>query len=157
MLSKTLRRADRALSEEDTRKVLARCQWGTLSYADDEGTLHSIPISYAVAGDNLYFHGGKAGTKWETLQKPRAATFVVATDVKADPEKFTTAFESVVLSGTVELASDEAERRTGFFAVLAKYCATVAPEKCEGYFREGSPYAGLWRLHIECMTGKRHE
>ena len=79
MLSKTLRRTDRALSEEDTRKVLARCQWGTLSYADDEGTLHSIPISYAVAGDNLYFHGGKAGTKWETLQKPRAATFVVAT------------------------------------------------------------------------------
>lgn len=91
------------------------------------------------------------------LQKPRAATFVVATDVKADPEEFTTAFESVVLSGTVELASDEAERRTGFFAVLAKYCATVAPEKCEVYFREGSPYAGLWRLHIECMTGKRHE
>ena len=114
MLSKTLRRADRALSEEDTRKVLARCQWGTLSYADDEGTLHSIPISYAVAGDNLYFHGGKAGTKWETLQKPRAATFVVATDVKAEPEEFTTAFDSVVLSGTVELASDEAERRTGF-------------------------------------------
>ena len=74
MQSKTLRRADRALSEEDTRKVLARCQWGTLSYADDEGTLHSIPISYAVAGDNLYFHGAKAGTKWETLQKPRAAT-----------------------------------------------------------------------------------
>jgi hypothetical protein len=27
MLSKTLRRTDRALSEEDTRKVLARCQW----------------------------------------------------------------------------------------------------------------------------------
>ena len=109
MLSKTLRRADRALSEEDTRKVLARCQWGTLSYADDEGTLHSIPISYAVAGDNLYFHGGKAGTKWETLQKPRAATFVVATDVKADPEEFTTAFESVVLSGTVESNSSRAK------------------------------------------------
>lgn len=30
MLSKTLRRADRALSEEDTRKVLARCQWDPL-------------------------------------------------------------------------------------------------------------------------------
>ncbi len=157
MQSKALRRADRSLSEEDTRKVLARCQWGTLSYADDEGTLHSIPISYAVAGDNLYFHGAKTGTKWENLQKPRAATFVVATDVVADPEEFTTAFESVVLSGTVELVSDEAERRTGFFAVLGKYCSTVAPEKCEGYFREGSPYAGLWRLRIECMTGKRHE
>ena len=157
MQTKTLRRADRALSEEDARKVLARCQWGTLSYADDKGTLHSIPISYAVAGDNLYFHGAKAGTKWKNLQKPRAATFVVATDVVADPEEFTTAFESVVLSGTVELVPDEDERRTGFFEVLGKYCSTVAPEKCEGYFREGSPYAGLWRLRIECMTGKRHE
>ena len=100
MLMKTLRRADRALSEENTRKLLDRCPWGTLSYADDAGTLHSIPISFAVSGDNLYLHGGKAGTKWETLQKPRAATFVVATDVKADPDEFTTAFLSVVLSGT---------------------------------------------------------
>lgn len=157
MLMKTLRRADRTLSEDDTRKLLDRCRWGTLSYADDEGSLHSIPISYAVAGDNLYLHGAKAGTKWETLQKPRAATFVAATGVKADPEEFTTAFESVVLSGTIELVSNEDERRTGFFAVLQKYCSTVAPEKCEGYFREGSPYAGLWRLRIECMTGKRHE
>ena len=157
MLMKTLRRADRALSEEDTRKLLDRCPWGTLSYADDAGTLHSIPISFAVSDDNLYLHGGKAGTKWETLQKPRAATFVVATDVKADPDEFTTAFLSVVLSGTIELVSDEDERRTGFFALLGKYCSTVAAEKCEDYFRKGSPYAGLWRLHIECMTGKRHE
>lgn len=157
MQSETLRRADRALSEEGARAVLARTLYGTLTVQDDAGGLYSVPLSFAAAGDAIYFHGARAGRKWSVLSKPRRATFVAATDVKTAPAEFTTAFESVVLAGRIELVVDEAERERGFTAILEKYCAEVPPAARRKYFEEGGPHAALWRFSIETMTGKRHE
>ena len=157
MKTETLRRADRAMTEDVARRTLESTEWGTLSFADDEGVLHTRPLSYAVKGDRLYFHGAKAGEKWTLLQTPREATFVAVTGVGLRPAEFTTSFDSTMVRGVVSLVTDEYERREGFNAILNKYCHTVEPQARTKYFEEGSSYAALWRLDIRSLTGKHHE
>jgi nitroimidazol reductase NimA-like FMN-containing flavoprotein (pyridoxamine 5'-phosphate oxidase superfamily) len=51
MPSTTIRRKDRALSEEEAFKILKAGEYGVLSTVGEDGYPYGVPVSYAYTGD----------------------------------------------------------------------------------------------------------
>lgn len=149
-----MRRADRALSEEDTRSLLSLARWGTLSLAPDEhGYPHAIPINCAYVDGALLFHCGQQGKKLDILKRDERACFSAMLSHVMVPDQFTAHFESVICYGRVRrVAEDEIPKAlTAFTAAVFG----VPEQSIAGEVARCSHAVVMLRMEIEHMTGKR--
>lgn len=92
----------------------------------DHGELYIVPVNYGYCMENgkytFYFHGAKAGRKYELSQSEPAVGFeidgkylLVENEL---PCRFSASFQSVTGTGTVHLVLDREERRKGLNAIM---------------------------------------
>ena len=74
-----LRRAKRAISEEDAKQLLLTEKRGVLAVNGDDGYPFAIPLNYFYDEESgrIYFHGAKSGHKVDSLKKDDKVCFTV--------------------------------------------------------------------------------
>ncbi|MEI6165555.1 MAG: pyridoxamine 5'-phosphate oxidase family protein [bacterium] len=147
-----MRRNDRAINIEEARNLLESAEYGVLSMACPDGVPYGIPLNFALAGDDIYFHCAPEGRKIEILTANTRVSFCVVGRTKMLPEKFGTKYESASASGFVEELFAE-EKKQGLVLLLEKYSP--------GYLKEGLEYVDafidktkVFRIRVESITGK---
>lgn len=147
-----MRRGDRAMPEHDVMALLRNGEFGVLSTVSADGQPYGVPVSYCFTSNVIYFHSALEGHKLENIKGNNRVSFCVVGRTEVLPEKFSTKYESVIVSGkAIEIAGDE--KRDALRHLIRKYS--------EGYFEEGLQYiekAGektkAYKILIESVTGK---
>lgn len=152
-----LRRQDRALPRETAYELLRTCEYGTLCMQEIGGGGYGVPLNYVWDGkDCLYMHCAPAGHKLECLGQSSGVTFVVTGPNRILSEKFSTAFESVLVHGVAEVVADEAEKVQALKQLIEKLTPQEA-HRGEQYIARAVQATGVIRLRITTICGKAHK
>ena len=127
-----MRRTAQQLSYEEAEAVLLRCSAGVLALTGDKAFPYAVPLSYVYDGEHIYFHSATEGHKIDAIQRNPNASFAVIDQDEVIPEKYTTAYRSVVVFGSVRIIDDEVEKRIAARKLALKY----APDNTEQQHNE---------------------
>jgi len=148
-----MRRSDKKMNNSATLRILKEGEFGVLSLADDGENVYGVPMSYSYTDGKIYFHCAQEGKKLDLLQKNPKASFCVVGKTELIPERFTTAYESVIVQGRCRLV-DGTEKMDALLFMVSKY----APEHMESgrkYAKNDAHKTTVICLEIAEMTGKR--
>ncbi len=120
-----VRRQDRLLDEGRAREILLGGEYGFLAMASPEGG-YGIPVNYVVEGGTVYIHCAPEGRKLRAMASDCRVSFCVVGATRPVPEKFTTAYESVVIEGRARIVSSDDERRRALELLVEKYSPDYA-------------------------------
>lgn len=150
-----LRRKDRGMSESEARALLERGEYGILSLCGADNEPYGVPLSYCLLDNAIYFHCALEGRKLTLLADNNRASFCVVGATEVIPEKFSTRYESVIVSGKVTEALD-ADKQRGLEALVDKYCPDYH-EKGLQYIGADAAKTRVFKLQIDTVCGKaRH-
>lgn len=148
-----MRRKNQELSGKECFDILNRGTSGVLALHGDDGYPYAVPMSYALGGDDIFFHCAKEGHKIDAIARDGKASFCVIGKDEVLPEKFATDYLSVVVFGRIRIL-EGAEA----VAAIEKLAVRYAPRDEEGRRAEIAHCAGRYSmlaLSVEHMTGKR--
>lgn len=149
-----VRRQDRLLTEEKAFQLLREGEYGTLSLLDPDGRVYGIPVNYVWDGSrSLYIHCAPEGRKLRCIEAHKEVSFCVVGKTQVYSQKFTTAYESIVLSGKASMGLPESERRRALEMILDKYSPD---DKAVGqkYAEKSFHRTEIIRIDIDTMSGK---
>ena len=150
-----MRRNVQQLSQEESEAVLLRGTAGVLALAGDKAFPYAVPISSVYDGEHIYFHSATAGHKIDAIERNPNASFAVIDQDEVIPEKYTTAFRSVIVFGSIRIIGDDTEKRAAVRKLALKY----APDNTEQ--QHAAEIDGAWsrfcmlEMSIAHMTGKQ--
>ena len=105
-----VRRSKQQLPHEEALAILQEGSTGILALSGDDGYPYLVPLNYLyVVADGpealgkVYFHSAKAGHKIDAIERDPKASFCVIADDTVLPDKYSTAYKSVIAFGTVRL------------------------------------------------------
>ena len=116
-----MRRSERALTQEQCREILKRNTSGVLALSGDDGYPYAVPLSYVYDDGVIYFHSARTGHKIDALSKSNKASFCIIDKDEVVPEKYTTAYQSVIAFGKVHFLDDD-EIIKAALMLAEKYC-----------------------------------
>ena len=150
-----IRRQDRLLPQEKAYDLLKKGEYGTLSMVSEEDTGYGIPINFVYDDkqDCIYFHCAMEGKKLRCLAKNNRVSFCIIGKTAVISNQFTTAYESVVVNGPMDIHLSDQERRYGLSLLLDKYCPN---DKEIGlrYIEKSFHRTNVIRLNIFSFSGK---
>lgn len=150
-----VRRQDRLLDEDRAAQLLRTAEWGVLSMCGDGGEPYGVPLNYVWdGGSSLYIHCAPEGRKLRCLDNEPRASFCIVGRVNLLPAKFTTEYESIVLTGTVVRGLGDEEKHHALELLLDK----LSPhDKQVGmtYAAKSFHRVEILRLDIASWSGKR--
>ena len=151
-MQRPLRRKDRQISEHEARELLIQGEYGVLSTCDSDGHPYGVPLSYYLDDTAIYFHCAPEGHKLDNLAANSRASFCVVGKTQVIPDKFSTRYESVIVSGQVTEVEGE-EKLQGLEGFLNKYCPDHH-EKGMQYIATDRAKTRVFKLQIERICGK---
>ena len=153
-MNKTMRRADRQLTDEETLQLFREAEYGVLSIIDESDRPYGVPMSFALCDHAIYFHCSAAeGKKVSSIKHNRNASFTVIDRTQLLPQKFATLYMSGIAYGTVNIVQDEAEKRKGIEAILHKYSPDFIESGME-YIDHAFDKIHVLKFEMEEVTGK---
>lgn len=169
-----MRRKDRKIDEDVAWRIVDKAEYAVMSMVDYEGHPYGVPISPARIGEMLYIHGARQGKKMGCLHAHKEVSLCFVGDVRVPSpisdaqilehrvynklaalmsSKFTTEYESVIISAEASLVSDEMEKRQALRAISQRY----TPENM-AYADEAIDLSlirtAIFRLKVRSITGK---
>lgn len=120
-----MRRRDREITDKiSIAEFIAKEQILRIAFYD-EGDIYIVPVNYGYLHDEkylFYFHGAKAGRKYELAKKNPMVGFeidgnymLLESEAACD---FSATFQSVIGTGNLSLVEDNAEKITGLNAIM---------------------------------------
>lgn len=152
-MTKPLRREDRRLDDAAAMALLKRGEYGILSTSDQSNRPYGIPVNYVVMQESIFFHCATEGRKLENITANKTVSFCVVGKTELIPEKFSTRYESVVVSGTADMIEDDVLKKNVLRALVAKY----APEHTssgEAYIDKLMDQTAVVQVCIAHLAGK---
>ena len=123
----------------------------------DEGDIYIVPINYGYSYDEqytFYFHGAKAGRKYELAKKTPKVGFeidgdytVLTGEIACD---FSATFQSVIGTGTLSIVENTEEKIKGLNAIMQQ---TTSKEGWD-YSKEMLEAVAVFRLDVDKMSCK---
>lgn len=148
-----MRRFKQALSQAENITILKQKTHGILALCDEKSFPYTVPLNYVYLNDKIYFHCATIGRKLDIIHQNNKASFCVIDQDAVIPEKFTTAYSSVIASGTIKAITDEKDKQIILEEFIRKFSAD--------YFTEGLKEIKIYmnrtcilELTIEELTGK---
>ena len=119
-----VRRQDRTLHETRAFEILKEGEFGILSMQTENGEgAYGIPLNYVWdRGNSIYIHCAPVGRKLQCIDRCNRISFCVIGKTKVLPERFTSAYESVVIQGYAYHSLPDAERMSALSLFISKYC-----------------------------------
>lgn len=156
MTSYSLRRAERALSNEETLSVLDQAAFLTISTIDADGEPYAVPLSFARRGKSLYIHStDERGHKLDNFAARPTACGTAVIDVvpRFVDGDFTTSYESAFVCGSMRTVDDAVEKRHALVALCMKYLpehkADIGSAMAQSIDR-----TAVFALDIDRLSGK---
>lgn len=121
-----MRRSDREITDKkQIEEFIAEEQILRIAFYDD-GDIYLVPVNYGYTYENekyaFYFHGAKAGRKYELSKlRPEVGFEIDGKYQLLENEMacgFSASFQSVIGTGTLQLVEDTEEKRIGLNAVM---------------------------------------
>ena len=150
-----MRRKRQELEERDCIEILKKGQTGVLAVAGSDGYPYAVPISFALDGDRIIFHSAVTGHKIDAIRRSEKASFCVIDSDSVIPEKFTTAYRSVIAFGKMRIIDDSDEKRRAIEKLSRKYAPEVSREMMEKEINSGWNALAVLEMRIEHLTGKQ--
>lgn len=147
-----LRRKDRGLDEPETMELLERGEYGILSTCAADGQPYGIPLNYCMIGNAIYFHCALEGHKLENIAADSRVSFCVVGMTEVLPEKFSTRYESVIVSGRAVEVFD-GEKQQALEGLITKYSAEFLSAGLR-YIETGGEKTRVFRIGIDTICGK---
>ena len=147
-----MRRKAQQMSQAECEEILCAATSGTLAVLGDEGYPYAVPLSYVYTPGKLFFHCAKAGHKLDAIAGNDKASFCVIAQDQILPEKFTTAYKSVIVFGRTRILEGE-EKLTAIRTLADKYSPNME-EAREEEIKGALDRMCLVELAVEHMTGK---
>lgn len=152
MMERKMRRFKQLIPEEAAKNILSSSTRGVLSLVDADGGPYGVPISYVYdGGRHIYFHGAVKGHKIDCIEADSRCSFCVVGQDKIVPEEFTSYFRSVVIKGTIHIATSPDEIIKGLLLLCEKYSPGI---DSDAEIAKCLSQVSVLRLDIESMTGK---
>jgi len=152
-MARAMRRHERVLDESRTRELLLNGEYGVLSTSSVDGGVYGIPMSYAASDGIIYFHCAMVGHKIDNITANPLVSFCVVGNTEVSPSAFTTAYESVIVSGLIETVEVIDEKKEALRLLVKKYS--------QGFETEGDIYIDkaihktkILKLTIDSISGK---
>ena len=150
-----MRRKRQQLSDSETSEILKNGSFGVLALCGDEGYPYAVPVSYVYSGGALYFHGAKAGHKFDSVQRCGKASFCVAAKDDVQPERYTTVYKSAIAFGRISVISDADEARQAIGLLGRKYYPEGTEQRLAAEIDSHENILCMMKLEIEHLTGKQ--
>lgn len=120
-----MRRRDREITDKILiEEFIAKEQILRIAFYD-EGDIYIVPVNYGYLHDEkyvFYFHGAKAGRKYELAKKKPTVGFEIDGNYKLLESEtacnFSVAFQSVIGTGNLSLVEDTTEKMIGLNAIM---------------------------------------
>ena len=148
-----VRRQDRLLDEERARELLATAEYGVLSMVDREGKPYGVPVNFVFDIDCIYIHCATEGRKLDILDINEDVSFCIVGRVNLLPSKFTTEYESVILTGEATIITNDEERMRALELLLEKYSPNDIKVGMK-YARASFARTDIIRIDIDTFSGK---
>jgi len=149
---KQLRRKDRAIPQAEAIAILNKAEYGVLSTISENGEPYGVPLNFCIIDRCIYFHCAVEGQKIDNIKQNSSVSFCAVGNTKILPDKFTTKYESVIVSGEVEEVLDS-NKQIALEGLLHKYSP--------GFFDNGTKYVErlrektrVFKISIDRLTGK---
>lgn len=149
-----MRRANQALDAATCEAVLRRGRTGVLAVTGEDGWPYAVPLNYVYAGGTLWLHCATEGHKVEAIRREPRVSFCVVDQDMVLPERFSTAYRSVIVFGTARIVQEDAARRAAIQALTDKYCPDVPREACEAFIAKHEAHTLVLALTPTRITGK---
>lgn len=144
------------MSETDARRLLADSDHAVLCLQNPGGGGYGVPINYVWdEKDTIYMHSASDGHKLRCVRACPQASLVVTGAAQVLPPLFSTAYESVVAQGVVEIVEDAGEKRQALELLIRK----LTPGEVERglqYIDRALESTAVLRLRISRFCGKAH-
>jgi nitroimidazol reductase NimA-like FMN-containing flavoprotein (pyridoxamine 5'-phosphate oxidase superfamily) len=150
-----MRRKDREVSGGEALAIVDKALYAVLSTVDDDGIPYGVPISIVRDGEWIYFHGALEGRKVDNIKHCGKVSLCCVGDAVEPDDDFTVFYESAIVSGTVEALTGDREKHDA----LKLLCQRHTPAHMaafESYTAQLMERTGVWRIHIDEITGKAH-
>ena len=148
-----MRRGKQQLTQAEAVEILKSASSGVLALAGDDGYPYALPMSFVYSEGKLYFHSALTGHKIDAVRRQEKASFCVIAQDQVIPEKYTTAFKSVIAFGRVRIMEDDAEKRSAAMLIAGKY-NPGHPMEAQAEIDGGAERMVILELSIEHFTGK---
>lgn len=152
---RSMRRANRAISESETKHLLAAEKRGVLAVNGDDGYPFAIPVNYFYDEENekIYFHGAKEGHKTEALKKCDKVCFTVYGNEHYKDNDWAAYMQSVVVFGRCKMINDAFITEEKVRHLAQKYYPSN--EEIELEINKAIKAVQLYEITIEHMSGKQ--
>ena len=149
-----MRRKKRELDREAAQEILAQGRIGVLAVNGDGGYPYAVPINYLYDGEagKIYFHGARAGHKYEALQSCDKVCFTVCGPETVKEEAWAPFVRSVVVFGRCRAVAPGAEALANLKRLAMKYYPEEELADQE-IARDGSAVQ-MYEIEIEHLSGK---
>ncbi len=154
-----VRRADKAMSEAETRALLDRAHIGRLATADASGQPYATPLLYVFDGETIWLHNPIVpGHLRANIEANPRVCFEVDEPGPVFPYgRFecdtSIAYESAIAFGRIRIVEDRAGKEAFCHALMAKYAPGVAGRPAGFFPRLGQ--IAVYAVAVERLTGKR--
>ena len=149
---KQLRRKDRAIPQEEAIAILNKAEYGVLSTISENGEPYGVPLNFCIIDRCIYFHCAVEGQKIDNIKQNSSVSFCAVGNTKILPDKFTTKYESVIVSGEVEEVLDS-NKQIALEGMLHKYSPEFFDNGIE-YIESLREKTRVFKISINTLTGK---
>ena len=159
MSAPNLRRADRAMTDEEMLQALDRGVVGRLATVNEDGSPYCVPLLYIWADNLVFLHGTSARGHLQAnvTREPRVCFELDEPDEVFDYGRFECdsglAYRSVILFGTIRIAEDTATKQRFCERLMEKYGKpnSIRPKN----FFPRLDVISVYAMSVERMTGKQ--
>ena len=157
-----MRRKDREITDRvKIKEIISECDCCRLGF-NDNGKVYIVPLNFGFIEKNekfiFYFHGAKAGRKYDVMQENNNVGFELDTNHRIYGKDdvactYTSAFQSIIGTGKVFIVEDYDEKVQGLIEIMKHNTG-----KTEWQFNEKMVNAVcVFKLEVEELACKEHE
>ncbi len=153
-MERDIRRKDRAITEQEARAVLDKAEYGFLGTAGPEGQPYTVPLSFVVLRDHIYFHCATEGRKLEYIAaRPTVCFAAVGRTEPVFEGSFGSYYESALVYGTCRRVTDDAEKREALMELARKYLPEYM-DHAGAYIDKAWSRTLVYAISMDRVTGK---
>lgn len=153
-----MRRNDREITDKEAIELFISEEQILRIAFYDNGDIYILPVNYGYLCENdkysFYFHGAKAGRKYELSKSEPKVGFEIDGKYKLLESEtacdFSAAFQSVIGTGTLHLVDEKEEKRLGLNTIMKQ-----TTKKANWNYQNGMLEAvAVFRLDVDKMSCK---
>lgn len=156
----SMRRKDREITHpKKIAEIIAACDCCRIGFYD-EGEVYIVPLNFGYTEVNgqytFYFHGAKAGRKFDLLQSAPQVGFEMDTGYALvpgeDAASCSARFQSIIGNGVAEIVTNGAERIAGLSALMLHNTGKTVTE----FPKAVLDATCVFKLTVKTMACKEH-